>query len=132
MSDGYSNRRRNYTNISGSLSITTATDDTTLVACRTNYTIYIQEYFVQVTGASATTWSLEDSAGTPVTISGALSVSTAPADYHRDFGAEGLPLSAGKDFVLNVAATGAKGQLSWVGYMKLNTTVNLTTATNAI
>ena len=116
----YARKRIIYQDISGSLSVTTATDDTTLVTARNaNYTIYIQKIFAQVTAASATTWTLKDSAGTPVSITGALSTASAPVSFNIDFGDNGVALSAGKNFLLDVGATGAAGQIVWEGYMRL-------------
>ncbi len=115
-----------YEPISGSLVVGAATDDATLVTVRNaSYTIFIQRYHVRITGAAATTWSLEDSAGTPVSISGALSTATAPVTHEMDFGEQGMPLTQGKNFLLNVAATGAAGRVTWEGYQRPTATLHL-------
>lgn len=108
-----------YEPISGALSVVAATGDTVLVNVRgPEYAIYITAYHARVTGASATTWSLEDSAGTPLSVSGALSTATAPVTHEMDFGDNGMPLGVGKNFVLNVGAAGAAGVIVWEGYQR--------------
>lgn len=112
--------REIYEDISGAQVMATGTGDTTLVTVKASHTIYIQRLKVQLTtGSSGKTWSFEDSANTPISISGALDAATAPASYELFFGAEGVPLTEAKNFVLNVSAAGAAGQVTWQGYQKL-------------
>ena len=120
MSNDYSKYSFFYQNISGQQVVGTGTGDTTLVTGKTNYTIFIQKYSVTITTSSAAiTWSLEDSASTPVSISGSLPASVAPAEFEQDYGPEGVALTADKNFVLNVSAAGAAGHVTWTGYLKL-------------
>lgn len=111
--------RKFYQDISGSLNITSSTDDTTLVTDKTPDTIYLQKAHIQITGASGgKTWQLVDSAGTPVQITGPFPTDTDGSHYDMDFGAKGTPLTEGKNLVLDVSATGAAGIVTWEGYQK--------------
>lgn len=106
-----------YQNISGSLRVLTATDDTTLVTGRASDTIFLQKLHIEVTDLSATSWSFTDSAGTPVKLVPLVSTA-AVAHFDFDFGPRGIPLTEGKNFLLDVTATGAAGFISWEGYQK--------------
>lgn len=122
MADAYKAIRNVYPDISSNISITTATDDTTLVTVKTNYTIFLQRVHVQVTGASAgKTWQIVDSAGTPIQLAGPFATDTDGSHTDVDFGPQGIPLTAAKNLVLDVSATGAAGWISWEGYQKLTT-----------
>ena len=120
MSDAYLRQREFFQNISGSLSVATATDDTTLVTNgRSSDTIFIQKIHVQVTAVSSSkTWTFKDSAGTPVLTAAAIDAGTL-GHTDMDFGADGVPLTEGKNFLLDVSAAGAAGQITWEGYQKL-------------
>jgi hypothetical protein len=115
--DGY---RRFYQDISGELAVAAGTGDTTLVTVKDIYhTIYIQRIVVYVTTDAAQSASFEDSNGTAKKIA---EVTTSPGDETRwDFwyGDRGVPLTEGKNFVLNVSAAGLAGQITWEGYSKL-------------
>ena len=112
--------REIYEDVSGTQVMGTGTGDTTLVTVKANHTIYVQRYSIQATtGSAAKTWSLEDSAGTPISISGSLDMATAPANYEKFYGAEGVALTEAKNLVLNVSAAGAAGIVTWTGYQKL-------------
>lgn len=112
--------RRTYEDISGELAVLAATDDSTLVTSRgTNYTIYIQRIIFYVTTDAAQSMSFEDSNGTPKQVA---NIPASPGDDTRwdfDFGPEGYPLTAGKDFKMMVSAAGLAGNLKWYGYQKL-------------
>lgn len=115
----YARLRVIYQNASGTLSVLAATDDTTLVSAKTNHTIFFQKLHVEVTaGSSGKTWTFKDSAGTPVNLVPSVDAS-AVAHFDFDFGPEGIPLTQGKDFLLDVSATGAVGWVSWEAYQKL-------------
>jgi hypothetical protein len=110
-----------YEDISGELTVAADTDDTTLVTAKTtpvNHTIFIQRVIFYVTTDAAVSMSFEDSASTPVSVA---KIPTSPGVDTRwdfDFGEDGLPLTAGKNFVMNVSATGLAGRLKWYGYQK--------------
>jgi hypothetical protein len=130
MDDGALRRRRQYSDISGSLAIAAATDDQTLVTGRINYSIWIQSINVTITAGSAgKTWTFKDSAGTPILITPAVDVSVGgQANY--DFGSTGVQLTQDKNFLLDVSAAGAVGQVTWEGYQRLNTTINENSTAN--
>jgi len=115
--DGY---RRFYQDISGSLAVTASTGDTTLVTAKNaSHTIYIQRIIVYITTDAAQSMSFEDSNGTPKKIA---EVTSSPGDETRWdfwFGDQGVPLTEGKNFVLNVSAAGLAGHIEWEGYQKL-------------
>lgn len=117
--DGYRHYRRVYEDVSGAFNVVAATDDTTLKSVRTNHTIYLQKLHVEITAGSAgKTWTIKDSAGTPVLLVPSLDASTI-AHYDFDFGPHGIPLTAAKDLLLDVSAAGAVGWVSWEAYQKL-------------
>lgn len=119
MSEPYRRKRSFYQDVSGSLKVTSATDDSTLQASKTSYTIYLQKIHVEVTaGSAAVTWTIKDSAGTPVLLVPSLDAS-AIVHYDFDFGPEGIPLTEAKDLLLDVSAAGAVGWVSWEAYLKL-------------
>lgn len=119
--DGY---RAFYQDISGKLVATTSTDDTTLVTVKNaNSTIYIQRVIVYITTDAAQSWSFEDSNASAFKL---CKVTTSPGVDTRwdfDFGDEGYPLTEGKNFVLNVSATGQAGNIKWYGYSKITSAV---------
>lgn len=113
--------RRIYKNISGSLDVAAATGDTTLVTVgNTKSTIYIQGIVFYVTTDAAQSMSFEDSNSSAKKI---FEIPASPGDETLwgtpdMFGAEGIPLTEGKNFVMNVSAAGLAGQLKWYGYEK--------------
>lgn len=124
MSEPYRRLRSFYQDISGSLRATTTTDDTPLVVVRNaNSTIYIQRVIAYITTDAAQSWTFQDSANTPLVV---CTVTTSPGVDTRwdfDFGPNGVPLTEGKNFVLNVSAIGLAGHIEWNGYQKLTSAV---------
>lgn len=116
--------RRWNQDISGSLAVGVATDDTTLVTARNaNTTLYIQRVVFYVTTDAAQSISFEDSNGTPIKVA---KVTTSPGvDTRWDFvfGDRGQPLTEGKNFLMNVSAAGLAGNLEWEGYARLTSPV---------
>lgn len=116
--------RTYYQDISGNLAVAAATGDTTLVTARNaNSTIYIQRIIVYVTTDAAQSASFVDSNGTPKKLA---EVTTSPGDETRwdfDFGDAGVPLTEGKNFVLDVSAAGLAGNVIWYGYSKISSAV---------
>ena len=110
--EGY---RRNYQDISGNLTVAAATGDTTLVTVKDIYhTLYIQRIVVYVTTDAAQSASFVDSNGTPKKI---FEVTTSPGDETRwEFfaGEQGVPLTEGKNFVLDVSTAGLADRKSVV------------------
>lgn len=119
MSEPYRRKRTFYQDVSGSLRVAAATDDSTLVSARVNHTLYLQKLHVEITaGSMGVTWSFTDGAGSPVPLVPSLDASGI-VHYDFDFGPEGIPLTEEEDFLLNVSATGAAGWVSWEMYQKL-------------
>ena len=121
------NYRTIYENVSGELTATASTDDSTLVTVRnSSYTIFIQTIHVVVSTDDAATWSFEGTSGTPIIASTAASPGLGVA-LDVDFGDEGVPLDEGDSFLLDVSATGLAGQISWQGYSKLTAVLDSST-----
>jgi hypothetical protein len=124
MTDDYRRKRTFHRDISGALTATASTGDTTLVTVRNAYhTIYIQRVIAYITTDAAQSWSFEDSADTPIAI---CKVTTSPGVDTRwdfDFGPSGAPLTEAKNFVLNVSAAGIAGHIEWYGYSKQTSTM---------
>ena len=120
MGKTYSNYRSFYQDISGSTTLAAAGGDATLVTVKDIYhTLYIQRIVVWISTDAAQSMSFEDSNGTPKQIA---EVTTSPGDSTRwefHFGEQGVPLTEGKDFVMNVSAAGLAGNITWEGYSKL-------------
>ena len=116
--------RKHFQDISGELVVAAATGDTTLVTARNaNSKIYIQRLIVYVTTDAAQSAAFEDTATPAYKIA---EVTTSPGDETRwdfDYGDEGLPLTEGKDFVMNVSSAGLAGTVKWYGYTRLSSAV---------
>ena len=116
--------RRFYRDISGSLvAAASATTSTLVTAKNANSTIFIQNIVVYVTTDAAQSWTFQDSASTPVVVA---AVTTSPGVNTRwefDFGDVGMPLTEGKNFVMNVSAAGLAGNIEWYGYSKLSSAI---------
>jgi len=120
MSDSTLRKRQFFHDISGNLVATAATGDTTLVTVKSaNHTIYIQRIIAYITTDAAQSWAFTDSAGTPIVVA---RVTTSPGvDTRWDFpfGDTGMPLTQGKNFLLDVSAAGLAGNIEWEGYQVL-------------
>jgi len=123
--EGYLRRRQIFGNNAANKSVGTAdAGPFTLVTAKTNYTVFVQSIKVQLTtGSGAVTWTFQDSAGSPLVISGALSAANAPVSYELDFGADGIPLGAGKNLSLALSGAGAAGQVTVEAYQKLSVVI---------
>lgn len=105
--------------ISGNLTFTTATDDTTLVTGKTGWTIFVQEIVVTFVTSAAPTITFEDStAVTPTFVAVTDASPGVGTQYRFTFGAVGKPLAEAKNFVANFSATGLAGHMEWLGYLK--------------
>ena len=109
-----------YQDISGDTTLAAAAGDATLVTVKDAYhTIYIQRIVVYVDTAAAQSMQFEDTASTPKKIA---EVTTSPGDETRwefFYGERGVPLTEGKNFVLNVSAAGLAADIIWEGYSRL-------------
>ena len=123
MSEPYRRKRTFYQDVSGQFNILAATDDTILKAVRNvQQTIYLQKLHIEVTaGSGSVTWTFTDTANTPINLIPSVSAASI-AHFDFDFGPEGIPLTAGKGFKVDVSGTGAVGWVSWEAYQKLSAT----------
>ena len=88
-----------------------------------NYRIYVQRITVNISTAAAQAITFQDDASTPVVI-GVLAASLAVGSYTVvDGGAEGIPLTLGKNLEF-VGTAGVAGSLEVECYQKLDTTIN--------
>lgn len=97
-----------------------ATGDTTvaaLIAGRANYTLFIQKIVIDVTTDAAQSLILRDTNGTPKTIF-SLPASPGTGPFGRDFGAEGMPLTEGKDLSAVLSAAGLGMNIHIEAYLK--------------
>jgi hypothetical protein len=118
----YAEYRAHFQDISGTLQVLAADGDATLVSGRVQQTIYIQRVIVYITTDAAQSWVFTDSNGTPRKL---CEVTASPGDETRwdfDFGELGMPLTEGKNFLLDVSAAGLAGHIEWYGYMRRSST----------
>lgn len=107
-----------FQDISGTLTLAAADDDQTLVTNpNTAYSIFIQKLFLRVFTDAAQSASFEDSNGTPKVIA-ALVASPGVGAQAWDFGNQGIQLTEGKNFRVNVSAAGLGVLIHWEGYMR--------------
>lgn len=113
--------RATYTDISGQLTFTAATDDTTLKTVRNSkWTIFIQRIRVYITTNAAQSLSFEDSSGVKIA-----EVTSSPGDETEwifEFGDRGIGLTEGANFVAAVSAVGLAGNIVWEGYQRQTAT----------
>lgn len=119
--DAYTRERLLYQDVSGTLDVTTSTDDTTLITVRNaTHTIYIQQIFVFIKTDAAQSLSFEDSNSSAKKIFGVSASPGLNAKFSMDWGPRGITLTEGKNFLLNVSATGLACQITWYGYQKMS------------
>ena len=97
----------------------------TLATARNSSTqIFVQKITVNVGVYAAETWTLQDSADAPVKIAVATipaAASALPSEngaYVYDFGAQGIPLTQGKNLVLSRSDANAVGSVSVEAYSR--------------
>ena len=124
--DGYLRKRQIFGNNSATQNVGTAdAGPFTLITAKTNYTVFVQTVTIRVTtGSAGVTWSLADSGGTAVPVTGSVAVANAPAEFDVDFGADGMALGAGKNLVLTLSAAGAAGSVSAEAFQKLSAVIS--------
>jgi hypothetical protein len=116
--DAYGKNRAVYSDISGSVALTAASTSQNLTAvAKTNETIFIQKFHIEVTtGVASKTWTIDDT-GTPFVLSGPYDVS-AVTHFDRDYGPQGVPLTVAKELHVTISAAGSAGTITWEGYRK--------------
>jgi len=115
--------RKIYEDISGELTLAAADGDATLVTVRNaSYTIFIQRIVFAVTTDAIQSCTFEGTGGTPIIFG----IVTSPGIGVREvnFGAEGVPLDEGDNFLLDVSAAGLAGQIAWEGYQRLTAIIS--------
>lgn len=127
MAGDYRKFQHTYSDKSVDLTVLAATDDTTLITPKSaNHQVFVQRIVVTITTYAAKTWLFKDSAGTPVEFAfisipaaavALASESNAFATF--DFGPAGVPLTLGKNLLLDVSAAGAAGRVHVEAYEKL-------------
>lgn len=80
------------------------------------YTIYVQKLRIVVRTGAAQTWTIQDSAGSPVILVSAQDMSVAGIEFEWDFGPVGRAITVNKDLVLSISAAGAAGDVYIEGY----------------
>lgn len=129
MARDYAFYQEQYSSKNTTLEVVAATDDSTLITAKSaNHTVFVQKISVAITTYSAKTWLFKDSNGTPKPI-GFMSIPAAavalPSESNTmelDFGPEGVPLTAGKNLLLDVSAAGAAGIITIQAYERLTAT----------
>ncbi len=126
MAGDYARYQKLYSSKSMTLQVLTTTDDTTLITSRSaNHEIWIQRIVVSITTYAAKTWTFQDSTATPIKIAhisipaAAVALPSESNAMVHDFGPEGVRLPLGKNFVLDVSATGAAGTVHIDAYERL-------------
>ena len=112
------NARVQFQAVSADVTVLAAADPTaTLVAAKTNYTIYVTHISVSTTTDHAATLTFQDSATTPVVLAvSKASPGIGPAVW--DFGDDGTPCTADKAFNLAASGAGRAARIHVEGYYK--------------
>lgn len=119
-----SQNRSTFQSVSGSLTVAAADGDATLVTSRgAGFTLFIQRIIAYITTDAAQSWAFTDSNGTPKVIARVTTSPGVDTRWEFDFGDEGVPLTEGKNFLLDVSAAGLAGHIEWLGYQKQTSTV---------
>ena len=109
-----------FKDVGGTLKVATTDGDQTLVtAPNANYSIFIQKLWVMVTVDAAQSWSFEDSNGTPRVIGKIIASPGVGLQEVIPWTPQGVQLTEGKNFVLNVSAAGLEGTIHWEGYARM-------------
>lgn len=88
------------------------------------HTIHVQKLRIVITTGFATTWTIQDSNGTPVLLTAALDVSVAGSVFEQDFGPSGISLTLNKDLKVSIGGAGAVGDIYIEGYQEPYMAVN--------
>jgi len=89
----------------------------TIIAAKTNYTIYVTSISLAVTTDNAATQTIQDTASTPVVIAKS-KASPGLGPILWEFGEDGTPLTADKGLALAASGAGLAGRLHVEGYIK--------------
>ena len=107
-----------FQDVGGTSLLAAADGDLTLVTNpNAAYSIFIQKIRVHVTTDAAQSASFEDSNSTPKKVSQIIA-SPGLGFQEWDYGPQGVQLTEGKNFILNVSAAGLAMTIQWEGYMR--------------
>jgi hypothetical protein len=125
MSEPYRRLRTFYQDASGALNVTSGLSGVqTLASVKTSDTLYLQKIHIEVTtGVASKTWTVQDSANTPVVFVPAVDAS-AVAHFDFDFGPQGIPATEAKNLTLSISAAGSVGWVTWEAYIKRTAVVS--------
>ena len=98
--------------------LTGADPSATLVAAKTNYTIYVTHISLLTTTDNAATMTIQDTAQTPVVIAKSKASPGLGVTLLVDFGEDGTPLTADKGLALLASGAGLGGRLHLEGVYK--------------
>lgn len=119
--------RRVYQDVSTELAVAATDDDQTLITVKNaNYTIFVQRIIAYITTSGAFSWSFEDSNSPAKKIAGVTNPPGVDTMWTFDYGEEGLPLTQGKNLLLNVSAAGLAGQIKVYAYQRQTAVVHST------
>lgn len=100
-----------------------AAPQTTPLGCARKHYIHVQRLRIVVkTGSAGVTWTFQDGAGSPVTLTPALDMSTAGAVYSYDFGPQGKKLTLDKDLNVSISGAGAAADIFVEGFQERSST----------
>ena len=126
----YRHYQAHYTDKSTDLNVTTSTDDTTIITVKSaSHQLFIQKITVNISTYAAKTWQFEDSNSSAVPVANlsipaaAVALPSETGTIVFDFGPKGFALTVGKNFLLNVSATGAAAQVHVEAYEKLGAAI---------
>jgi hypothetical protein len=97
----------------------------TIIAAKTNYTIYITHISLLTTTDNAATQTLKDTASTPVVVAASKASPGIGVTLWVDFGEDGTPLTADKGLALAASGAGLAGRLHVEGYYKQTANISL-------
>lgn len=120
----YSRNRRIYKDVSSTTNFAASDGNTTLIAGKTNYTIYVQRLITMIKTSAAQAITFEDSANTPVYVAKIASSPGVDTRFDFDFGPEGKALTSAKNLMMDMTA-GNAGHVEVLAYMKPDAVVTV-------
>lgn len=124
MAGDYFKLRLTYKDCSTSAAFAAADGNTTLIAGRANYTIYVQKIFVKISTSAAQAITFEDSNSSQKYVAKIPSAPGVDTQWTFDFGEEGEPLTSAKSLMMDMTA-GNAGHVEVLAYFKPNSVVTM-------
>jgi hypothetical protein len=117
------NARTHFQACAADVTILTGADPSaTIIAAKTNYTIYVTSISLAVTTDNAATQTIQDTASTPVVIAKS-KASPGLGPILWEFGEDGTPLTADKGLALLASGAGLGGRLHVEAYYRQSGTL---------